>query len=293
MNVLSLFDGISCGQLALHRANIRYDNYYASEINKHAIKVTQYHFPHTIQLGDISAISAVNLPKTDLLIGGSPCVSFSSSGKKQGMDGTSGKLFFEYIRLLQEISPRYFLLENVVMKKEWSDIISDYMGVQPIEINSALVSAQHRRRLYWTNVSGIEQPKDKNIVVRDIITDDRSDKRKWLDTDVIASTKKKPLYYEYTKKDGCGNNYWEDQRYCLLDGKFRTILSNCSGKIKLLFDNGKIGNLNCIELERLQQLPDNYTSIISDAQRRIAIGNGWSVDVIAHIFSYIKMNGAK
>ena len=133
--VLSLFDGMSCGQIALNRAGISYGKYYASEIDKHAIKVTQHNYPNTIQLGDVTQLKGSDLPRIDLLIGGSPCQSFSNAGKGEGFDGKSG-LFWEYVRLLKEVKPTYFLLENVKMKKEWQDIISEALGVEPIEINS-------------------------------------------------------------------------------------------------------------------------------------------------------------
>jgi len=168
-NVLSLFDGMSCGQLALRRAGIKYDNYFASEVDKYAIKVTQANFPDTIQLGDVTQVKSVDLPKIDLLIGGSPCTGFSTAGKGLNFKDPQSKLFFEFVRLFNECKPRYFLLENVRMKKVYKDIISSYMDVRPIQINSALVSAQNRVRLYWTNISGVKQPKDKGILLKDII----------------------------------------------------------------------------------------------------------------------------
>ena len=148
MNVLSLFDGMSCGQIALNRANIPYDNYYASEIDKHAIKVTQHNYPETIQLGDVTEIKSSDLPQIGLLIGGSPCQGFSFAGKQLNFEDPRSKLFFEFVRLLKECKPKFFLLENVKMKKEYQNVISEHLGVEPIEINSALVSAQNRKRLY-------------------------------------------------------------------------------------------------------------------------------------------------
>lgn len=171
MNVLSLFDGISCGQLALQRANVRYENYYASEIDKSAIKICQANFPNTIQLGDVTKIDEKilkDLPKIDLLIGGSPCQGFSFSGKGLNFNDPRSKLFFDFVRILNIIKPKYFLLENVIMKKEYQDVISQYLGVEPVEINSCLVSAQNRRRLYWANFP-ISQPKDLNISLKDIL----------------------------------------------------------------------------------------------------------------------------
>ena len=146
MNVLSLFDGMSCGQIALDRLNINVDSYFSSEIKKHAIKVTQENYPNTIQVGDITKLSGDALPKIDLLFGGSPCQSFSVAGDGSGFDGKS-RLFWEFVRLLREVEPRYFLLENVVMRKEWQQVITETLGVEPVMINSKLFTAQNRPRL--------------------------------------------------------------------------------------------------------------------------------------------------
>src|SRR5574344_2500072 len=140
-NILSLFDGMSCGQIALNRAGIEYDNYFASEIDKYAIKVTQHNYPNTIQIGDVTQVKGADLPKIDLLLGGSPCQGFSNAGKQLNFNDPRSKLFFEYVRLLRECNPKYFLLENVKMKKEFQDVITEHLGVEPIKINSALVSA--------------------------------------------------------------------------------------------------------------------------------------------------------
>ena len=169
INVLSVFDGISAGQLALQRANIQVDNYFASEIDKYAIKITQKNFPNTCQLGDVTKWQDWNLPKIDLLIGGSPCQGFSNAGLGLNFEDPRSKLFFEYVNILKYYQPDYFWLENVKMKKEWQRIISEFIGVEPIEINSALVSAQSRKRLYWTNIPNITQPEDKGILLKDII----------------------------------------------------------------------------------------------------------------------------
>jgi len=186
--VLSLFDGMSCGQLALQKCGVKVKQYYAAEIDKHAIRVTQHNFPNTIQLGDVTKVFAKDLPKIDLLIGGSPCQGFSFAGKQLAFDDPRSKLFFEFVRLKNECNPAYFMLENVKMKKEFELIISKYMGVAPIEINSALLSAQNRVRLYWTNIANepyglfgdmicaIPQPKDKGILLRDILETDVPDK---------------------------------------------------------------------------------------------------------------------
>lgn len=173
INVLSLFDGISCGQIALNRAKIKYNNYFASEIDKYCITVTQANYPNTIQLGDVTKVRTRTLPKINLLLGGSPCQGFSFAGKGLAFDDPRSKLFFQYIRLLKSIrktNPKVkFLLENVRMKKEHLDVITKLLGVKPICINSALVSAQNRTRYYWTNIKDIEQPKDKNIILSDIL----------------------------------------------------------------------------------------------------------------------------
>jgi DNA-cytosine methyltransferase len=211
MNVLSLFDGMSCGQQALERANIKVSQYFASEIDKYAIKVTMANYPNTIQLGSVVNVKGADLPKIDMLIGGSPCQSFSFAGKRKGMatkcnqeiltleqylelkeqgfefEGQS-YLFWEYVRVLNEVKPKYFLLENVMMEERWEKIISKTLGVHPVEINSSLLSAQNRRRLYWTNIglkpsglfgdleSTIKQPKDKGILLKDILEDEVDEK---------------------------------------------------------------------------------------------------------------------
>lgn len=169
MNVLSLFDGISCAMIALERANIKVTKYYASEIDKNAIKCSEANYPNIIRLGDITNINGKNLDKIDLLLGGSPCQSFSNAGDRTGFNGKS-ILFYQYVRLLRETNPKYFLLENVKMKKEWADIISKELGVEPIEINSSLVSAQARKRLYWTNIPLANlNIQDKKLVIADVL----------------------------------------------------------------------------------------------------------------------------
>lgn len=169
MICLSCFDGMSCGQIAFERAGIKIDKYYASEIDKYAIQVTMANYPDTVQLGSITEWQSWNIEKPDIIIGGSPCQGFSFAGKQLNFEDERSKLFFVFVDILKHYKPKYFLLENVRMKKESQDIISKYLGVEPIEINSALVSAQNRRRLYWTNIPGIEQPRDKGILLKDII----------------------------------------------------------------------------------------------------------------------------
>ena len=176
MNVLSLFDGMSCGQIALNRAGIKYDAYFASEVDKYAIKVAQANYPDTVQIGDVTQVDHTRLPfgGIDLLMGGSPCQGFSFAGKQLNFDDPRSKLFFEFVRLKDELKPKYFLMENVPMKQESQDIISEYLGVKPVMINSSLFSAQNRKRLYWTNIPFDTMPTaDKCIVLQDILEEDR------------------------------------------------------------------------------------------------------------------------
>ena len=204
MKVLSLFDGMSCGQIALNRLGIKVDKYYASEIDKYAIKVTQANFPETIQIGDVCDIKAEDYQDVDLIMAGSPCQGFSFAGKQLAFDDPRSALFFEFIRLLKEIKPKYFLLENVKMKKEYLQVISEQVsacyleipfGIEPIFINSSLVSAQNRQRYYWTNIPNITQPEERGIVLRDILETEPNDPTLMSDNFVYRQIK--------NKKDRC------------------------------------------------------------------------------------------
>jgi len=433
MNVLSLFDGMSCGQQALERAGIKVDNYYASEIDKYAIQVTMANYPKTIQLGSVVNVNAKDLPKIDLLIGGSPCQSFSFAGKRKGMSTKDEQeiltlehylqlkeegfefegqsyLFWEYMRLLNEVNPTYFLLENVMMGEKWEKILSKAIGFKPIMINSALVSAQNRQRLYWTNIglepqglfgdleSIIVQPKDKYILLKDILeknVDEKyfvSDKMKsWLDrhalkrqvnvkeldgnqksscftataqvkgnlsTDYIchntmprSSTTGKGGTGPLSRNDGktycldtgqtnaieiVGGDFRNDEGFRWRDnGKTGTLAARaredescgqlvrqviqlnqskesnngtqpyqqnrvydinglspalCKDKSDLMIKSSWIRKLTPVECERLQTVKDNYTAHVSNAQRYKMLGNGWTVDVIVHIFGYLPDN---
>lgn len=250
MKVLSLFDGISCGRVALERAGIPVEKYYASEIDKYAIQIAQKNYPDTIQLGDITKIDFSKFAgEIDLIIGGSPCQGFSFAGKQLNFEDPRSKLFFEFVRAVREIKPKYFLLENVKMKKEFQDIISEQLGIQPIEINSALVSAQNRKRLYWTNIPNVGQPADKGILLKDIVPDAVSTKSKTIRTSGWCSK-------------------WGNKHCFDMPNPYR--------------------HFTITELELLQTLPINYTDGISLTQRRKVLGNGWTVDVIAHIFNELK-----
>lgn len=277
MNVLSLFDGISCGQLALQRAGISYKNYYASEIDKYAIKIANKNFPDTIQLGDVNNWKSWKLPTIDLLIGGSPCQGFSTAGKGLNFEDSRSKLFFEYVDCLTFYSPKYFLLENVKMKKEWVDVISSYVGVEPIEIDSALVSAQNRKRLYWTNIPNITQPEDKHLFWSD--TYERGSKGTFYYTQksfdwIFRDEYRRGRYYEYLPDDKI--------KMQMIEASHCKSYSNqrCFG----IRDICGVRYISPIECERLQTLPDNYTEGVSNNQRYKMLGNAWTVDVIAHIF---------
>ena len=274
MNVLSLFDGISCGQIALNRADIKIDNYYASEIDKDAITVTQFNYPNTIQLGDVKKLKGNMLPKIDLLIGGSPCQDLSKAKTDgKGLVGEKSSLFYEYLRLLNEVKPKYFLLENVIMKKDYRDIITKELGVNPILINSSLVSAQNRERLYWSNIPNIAIPKDKNILLKDIIKDDHNWKQlgKWV----------------YSK---WGNKTKLDKLKLINANKSSTLTTNKTHPANYYLNENKTlyCNLDADEWELLQTLPQGYTKMLSESKRHKVIGNCWTVDVIAHILKGLK-----
>jgi DNA-cytosine methyltransferase len=195
MNVLSLFDGMSCGRIALDKLGIKVDKYFASEIDKYAIKVSEANYPDIVRLGDVRDVRGEDLPKIDLMIAGSPCQGFSFAGKQLAFDDPRSALFFEFTRLLDECKPKYFLLENVRMKKEHLQVITDLLGVEPILINSSLVSAQNRKRYYWTNIPGVEQPMDKGIVLKDILESGNS-------ADLVGNNGKK-LLKEDIQKGSC------------------------------------------------------------------------------------------
>jgi DNA-cytosine methyltransferase len=376
LNVLSLFDGMSCGQIALERAGIKVNNYFASEIDKYAIQVAKHNYPNMQHIGDVTQVKANELPKIDLLIGGSPCQGFSFAGKQLNFDDPRSKLFFEFVRLLKECNPKYFLLENVKMKKEYQDVITEHLGVEPIEINSNLLSAQNRKRIYWTNIPGVTIPNDKGILLKDIVHENADNQlsEKELDYMLRSSGKWSPstnnrfeTYLNYPeKKAHCltanlnkgvpYNCFFEilseyivpfDKTLQILDkevqrgkvGYFRkdsqanrvyyihdkaiTLTGEAGGGAAKMgqylfgcitpdriekrqngqrFNDGKkfytltaqdkhgvliegyIRKLTPIECERLQTVPDNYSAIVSNSQRYKMLGNGWTVDVIAHVF---------
>lgn len=275
MNVLSLFDGMSCGQIALNRLGIHYDNYFASEIDKYAMSITMKNYPDTKQLGSVTDLNTSELPNIGLLLGGSPCQSFSNMGDGTGFDGKS-KLFWEFVRILKETKPKYFLFENVVMRKEWVDIISTELGVQPIKINSALLSTQRRNRLYWTNIPNVTQPIDVGLNFKDTI-EDHVDEKYYLTSRATERVIQKQ-----------GKDLVGDKSKCLFATYYKNNSNSREGQI-VYGKNGRMRRLTPLECERLQTVPDNYTDGVSDTQRYKMLGNGWTIDVIAHILKNIKL----
>jgi len=347
INVLSLFDGMSCGQIALDKLGIEVDNYFASEIDKYAMQVTKDNYPNTKHIGDVTKVKGDDLPKIDLLIGGSPCQGFSFAGKQLNFDDPRSKLFFEFVRLLKETKPKYFLLENVLMKKEYEQIITDHLGVEPIFINSALVSAQNRKRLYWTNIPNVSEPIDKGITWGDVRERGVNAQNfyytekamQWLGR--VSQKKSKTLtVHSNTDKmqmlEASHSKKYSNQRFFgivdlpdnkqsiaamrgryLIDGKRQDGKQITKGLTKQYIEfryDGKTNALTTVgkdnvvvpftlpnripadefffryitplECERLQTVPDNYTSCVSNTQRYRMLGNGWTVNVIAHIFNY-------
>jgi len=284
MKILSLFDGISCGQLALKRANINYDIYIASEIHEPSIQITKNKFPKTIHIGNVKNVYAKKFP-IDLLIGGSPCEDLSVyKTDRQGLDGKKSSLFYEFARVLDESNPKYFLLENVAsMSKENKEIISKKMGVDSIEINSSIFSAQDRKRLYWTNIPILPLPDDNELFLGDIILDSVNEKY-FYDKDFELFNH--PHGKVIGKIDLNGHDFLK--RIYDLRQKSPTATAVCGGNQQMkIIQNGKVRKLTPIEYERLQTLPDNYTKGVSDTNRYKSVGDGWTVDVIAHIFKGI------
>jgi len=315
MNVLSLFDGMSCGQIALNRAGININSYYASELDKYAIQVTQANWPETVQLGDVLKWKEWNIDwsSIDLLIGGSPCQGFSYAGEQLGFDDPRSRLFFVYVDILNHIktvNPKIkFMLENVKMKQEWLDIITGFLGVEPVFINSCSVSAQNRQRYYWCNWY-VEQPEIVGIILSDV-----------LETGIVNREKAYALTARYYKA-GSFDRYTRkssDQLIFELYGLSETCIAKFNRYgVRFLTENtkvaktltagdygklGKYGNylqsLKCetqirkltpVECERLQTVPDDYTNHVSNSQRYRMLGNGWTVDVVVDLFKYMMID---
>lgn len=328
MKVLSLFDGISCGMVALERAGFSVERYVSYEIDPHAIHVSRKNYPQIEQCGDVTMANFTQYQGSDLLIGGSPCQGFSIAGKQLNFNDPRSKLYFEFERALEEAKPKYFLLENVKMKKEYADMITERLGVQPIEINSNLLSAQNRKRLYWTNIPGVTLPMDKGVMLADIVherekactVDLEPYKVPFSDALVILDKEVNAGKIGYFRKDSQANRVYS------IHGKAVTLCGEAGGGAakmgQYLFGcltpdradkrqngqrfntgekfytltaqdrhgvliDGYIRKLTPIECERLQTLPDGYTEGIKEPQRYKCLGNGWTVDVIAHILKHI------
>lgn len=311
INVLSCFDGISAGLEALQNAGISVDNYYSFEIDKYAIQISQKNHPMIRYLGDITNWEFYSdIPKIDLLIGGSPCQGFSIAGNHLNFDDHRSKLFFTFVDILnhhRKLNPDMkFLLENVYMKAEWRDIISNALGVQPIMIDSALVSAQSRKRYYWTNIANIEQPEQRNIFLQDIIEGGwYSDREKAYCIDAnyykggnyksYFGKGRRQIVFDYPIQVGVaedikGHDFLK--RVYSGKGKSPTLTAMTGGnqERKIAVDDKHWRMLTPVESERLQCFPDNYTKGVSNTQRYKMLGNSWTVDVITWIFSYLADN---
>jgi DNA-cytosine methyltransferase len=345
MNIVSTFDGMSCGYVACKRSGKKITNYFASEIDKYAIKVSRKNFPQVQQMGDVTKLHYIDRKfyidgnevlcgvkhLVDLLIGGSPCQGFSFAGDGLAFNDPRSRLFFEFVRLKNELqagNPNLkFLLENVPMKKKHEDVITKILGVQPIKINAALVSGQNRERLFWTNIEGITQPEDKGICLKDILESNvsekyyhseaaieymnrivkggrnhwdfchHSDTNKMKSAAVVANFLKGVPYNVLIDRVNQINPYHSSDtmkqpklqhRIFHTEGKSPSMTASHSGRTSIYPDKGDlIRKLTPIECERLQGLPDNYTAGVSDTQRYKMIGNGWNVDVITHILSFL------
>ena len=301
MNVLSLFDGMSCGRIALERAGIEVDNYYSSEIKPYAIRVANKNYPQDEQnrLGDITKIVDCLLPPIDLLIGGSPCQDFSGANKERlGTDGIKSKLFFEYVRLLKETTPKYFLLENVRMKKEHQDFVSSIIGCEPIVINSELVAPHLRHRLYWTNIPVEYVIKNTGSHLNDILINGYSDRvkaRTLLESDsrpLSTPIKMAHRYFNagFTTLIFKDKNHYEQVYYHFkkhFKGKSAIEIDELSRNIDLSLYDG-LRYMNNREREACQTVPVGYTDSLTQNEAACILGDGWTVDVIAHIFSYLE-----
>ena len=289
MKVLSLFDDISCGRLALERSGITVDRYVAYEIEPNAIKVSKANWDDIEHYGDVTVADFSQYKGFDVIIGGFPCQDLSINKKdREGLEGKRSGLFWHLVRAIKEVNPKYFLVENnYKMPKKDQDIITKTLGVEPILIYSGKVSAQSRYRLYWTNIPNVQQPEDLHIYLKDIVEHSATKEKDLVDitkfNDKIYNNCDRPARIGTIGKGGQG------ERVYSIEGKSVTLKANGGGrgaKSGLYLIDGKVRKPTPIECERLQTLPDNYTACLSDNERRKVIGNGWTVDVIAHIFSY-------
>ena len=295
---------MSCGQIALDKLNVEVDKYYASEIKEDAIRVTQQNYPNTIQVGDIKELSGDQLPEIDLLMGGSPCQNLSIAmaiEHRNGLKGDKSSLFYEYYRLLHEVKPKYFLLENVgSMRKDDRDVITELLGVEPIKVNSKLVSAQLRNRLYWTNIPNIVYPKDKNIKLNDVLVEGWSDREKarcLLESESRPPTTPIKMFHRYYSTGFTTLIFKSEKHYQSCVEHYNKYFKGMSAKeidnqIKNYDINlsvyGGVRYLSQIELEELQTTPSGYTNILDRNSAAGLLGDGWTVDVVAHILSHME-----
>jgi len=294
--VVSLFDGMSCGLQALKELGVDVSEYHAFEIDKYAIQIAKKNHPEIIHHGSVEGFDFTQFKDVDIVMGGSPCQGFSMAGKGLAFDDPRSKLFFEFVRALKEIKPKNFLLENVKMKKEYLNIITEHMGVEPVLINSAKVSAQNRQRYYWCNWE-VEQPEDRGILLKDVLESEVDEKYylkdnwlKWWDENKDFQLKKK-----YSSLDSDKAITMTARQYASWNGNFVTDKPvrlghfNSGGKgghtgLYKVSESYRIRKLTPIECERLQTLPDNYSEGVSNTQRYKMLGNGWTVEVIKHLF---------
>lgn len=305
--VLSLFDGMSCGQIGLRELGINVSTYYASEIDEAAIQTVNLNFPDTVQLGDVRNVHGGNLPKIDLLIGGSPCQGFSICGKRLNFEDPRSALFFEFVRVLEEVRQKnpdvLFLLENVKMKRQHEAVISQYLGLQPVTINSALVSAQNRVRLYWTNIrtrkeglfqelyTDIPQPADRGLLLKDVLQDEVEGRFLMSGASlkkVTPHAERRVIQLNESKESNGGTQPFQQNRVYDINGISPAVCANLrmGNAIKLA---AGVRRLTPTETARLQTIPDWYRWNVKEMQIYKMLGNGWTVEVIKHIFSFIKI----
>jgi DNA (cytosine-5)-methyltransferase 3A len=300
MNVLSLFDGMSCGRIALERLGIKVDNYYAAEIKPHAIEVTKHNYPDTKHLGDVRTVldKIPDLSKIDLVIGGSPCQDFSQANRvRDGLQGEKSGLFYEFLKIVnavREANPNmYFLLENVRMKKEHQDVISLLMVVEPINVNSKVLTAQLRNRFYWTNIPDFKFPEDKNVALSTILTSgwtDRLKSRALLESDSRPLTTPVKMFHRYYSTGFTTLIFESEEHYKACKKHYE---ENHKGKKGVeitesdpVYDG--VRYLNKTELERLQTVPEGYTAPLKRDDAACLLGDGWTVDVIVEFFKGLK-----
>lgn len=310
MNVLSLFDGISCAYEALKKTNRNINQYFASEIEPKAILISKTNHSDIIQLGDVKQIDGTLLPKIDLLIGGSPCTDLSIAKKdRQGLKGSRSSLFWEYVRIKKEVNPTYFILENVAsMPKEDKQIITEALGVEPVMFDASLVSAQSRKRYFWTNIQ-FELPKDKGIVLKDILQSDAEVDERFVtkgkafcltssyskvsaspnQIEHNAKKKQRTMVIGLTKRQENNLRDINEKSFCLTSTNYKGSQANGT---TLIQQDRNIRRLTPIECERLQGLPDDYTKSVVMTHRYKTLGNAFNVDVVAHILSYMACNNS-